>query len=274
MSQLSFMSAPFDPFGNQPPPGIPWGVNFGGGDNSRALLLALHDRGLRPDFVVFSDTGSEWPETYESLPLVEEWCRRVGFPFAVTRWERVKGDMAGQFESVHENALRTGYLPSKAYGLSGCTFKWKIQPLQRWRRARGFVPAGIAIGYDVGEKARLIKARKRACNDTETATDEVMWYPLVGFGMDRPACVARIEDEGWTSHKSACFVCPNTRPHEWEALREKHPELHQIAVRIEEGAKAAGNATTKSLFRSYDPNAHCVCTADGCLISEAAVTRT
>jgi hypothetical protein len=258
----------FYAFGDTPPPGIPWGVNFGGGDNSRALLLALHDRGLRPDWVVFSDTGSEWPETYAAIPLVEEWCRSVGFPFDVTRWTRVKGEMAGVFESVHDNALRTSYLPSKAYGLSGCTFKWKIQPLQRWRKEHGFTPSGIAIGYDAGEKARLIKARKRACNDVEASTDEVLWYPLVGFGMDRAACIARLEAQGWTSHKSACFVCPNTKPREWDSLREKHPDLYQIAKMIEDKAKAAGNATTKSLFRSYDPNAHCVCTADGCIVTE------
>lgn len=259
----------FDAFGDTPPPGMPWGVNFGGGDNSRALLLALHDRGMRPDWVVFSDTGSEWPETYESLPIVEEWCNSVGFPFAITRWTRVRGEMAGQFESVHDNALRTKYLPSKAYGLSGCTYKWKIQPLQRWRKQHGFTPSGVCIGYDAGEKRRLEKARKRACNDVEQDADEVIWYPLVGFGMDRKACQERLAKQGWRSFKSACFVCPNTKPEEWDALQAKHPDLYQIAVRIEQQAKAAGNAETRNLFRSYDPNAHCVCNADGCLVSEA-----
>jgi len=38
-------------------PGRPWGVNFGGGVNSVALLLFCRDRGLVPDWILFSDTG-------------------------------------------------------------------------------------------------------------------------------------------------------------------------------------------------------------------------
>jgi len=259
------VSAPFDAFGMEPPKDMPWGVNFGGGDNSRALLLALHDRGMRPDWVVFSDTGSEWPETYAQLPVVEAWCASVGFPFARTRWDRTQGERAGTFESIHANCLRTEYLPSKAYGLAGCTFKWKIQPLQRWRKAHGFTPSGIAIGYDAGEARRLKKARARAtaCASSEEATDEVLWYPLVAMGMDRTACVDRLQKQGWPSQKSACFMCPSTKPKEWEALKEKHPDLYQIALDIEQGAKDAGNAKTKSLFDNYAVSPGCVCAADG-----------
>lgn len=42
-------------------------VNFGGGTNSTALLVGMHERGIRPDVIVFSDTGSEVPHTYAHL---------------------------------------------------------------------------------------------------------------------------------------------------------------------------------------------------------------
>lgn len=49
----------------------------------------------------------------------------------------------------------------------------------------------------------------------------------------------------------------------------EHPALFQVAVRVNQQAKDAGNAETKDLFRSYDPNAaSCMCSADGCSISE------
>lgn len=259
----------FDPFGAVPPAGD-WGVNFGGGVNSTALLLMLRDRRLRPDWCVFSDTGSERPETYQNVERVEKWCRSVGFPFAVTRWIRKDGS----FESVHDNALRTSYLPSKAYGYSGCTYKWKIQPLQRWRRDNGHSPTTVAIGYDAGETRRLAKARKALCEDTERDSDEAVWYPLVGFGVDRKACLDRLEAQGigWPAVKSACFCCPSMKPDEWDALAEEHPALFAQAVEIERRAKAAGNAETKSLFRGYDPEAPgCICLADGCGVTTEEV---
>ena len=233
--------------------------------NSTALVLICHDIGLKPDWIVFSDTGSERPETYATVRRIESFCKAVGFPFETTRWIRKDGT----FESVHDNCLRTNYLPSKAYGYSGCTFKWKIQPLQKWRRVHGFTSSGVAIGYDAGETRRLQNAAKRMCQDTERDSDETVWYPLAAWGVDRVNCVKRIIDQGWSPSKSACFCCPSAKPEEWELLGAEYPELLKICEEIQNAAKFAGHANTKTLFRSYDPNAaHCVCTADGCLIHD------
>jgi len=253
----------WDSFSNAPRYDLPWGINFGGGVNSTALILLCHDRGLRPDWIVFSDTGSERPETYRNVEVVEAFCRKVGFPFEVTRWVRKDGT----FESVHDNCLRTGYLPSKAYGYSGCTFKWKIQPLQRWRKKHGFSPSTVAIGYDSGEKRRLQNAVKRMCEDTERDSDEIIWYPLAAWGVDRRECEERIKLEGWIPSKSACFCCPSAKPAEWEQLSREYPDLFGICKTIQKQAKEKGNADTKNLFRSFDPKtSHCVCSADGCLL--------
>lgn len=249
-------------FAQSVPKGKTWGVNFGGGVNSTALLLFIHDRDERPDWVLFADTGSERPETYKNIEVVEKWCKKVGFPFATTRWIRKDGT----FESIHENALRTSYLPSKAYGLAGCTYKWKSQPMERWRKANGFEGGIVAIGYDAGESRRIEKLV--ACSDTDRLANETYWYPLVAWGIDRRNCIARIEAQGWKTVKSACFCCPNMRPGEWDALRTEHPDLYEIADRIEGQAKAAGNATSASLFRAFSPDQTCFCFADGCSVPE------
>jgi hypothetical protein len=263
---VTLIEPAFDPFGPVPPLDLPCGVNFGGGVNSTALLLIMHDQGFRPDWVVFSDTGSERPETYENVEIVEKWCKKVGFPFATTRWTRKDGS----FEPVHANCLRLAWLPSKAYGFSGCTTKWKIQPLQKWRKEHGFTPSTVCIGYDAGEERRLKKAKARhQCQgmDPEKSMDEVVWYPLVGWGIDRKLCVDRILAQGWLPSKSACFCCPSAKPAEWVALRKDYPELFDICKRIQTTAEEAGHAESKNLFRAYDPaNPTCVCTADGCLV--------
>ena len=58
-------------------------VNLGLGVDSVAMLVGLKDRDRRPDHILFADTGSEKPETYDYLPIIDAWLARVGFP-AVT----------------------------------------------------------------------------------------------------------------------------------------------------------------------------------------------
>lgn len=242
-----------------------WGCNIGGGVNSTAELLFMYDRGLRPDWAVFSDTGSERPETYDNIQRIEDWCKKVGFPFAITRWIRKDGT----FESLHDNCERLETLPSKAFGMAGCTVKWKIQPLQKWRRENGHTPTTVAIGYDRGEIARLRKARERDqkmgfCATSEEAPDEDYWYPLAAWGISRKQCEDRIRSEGWTPAKSACFFCPNMKNEEWEELQVSHPRLFQISLDMQAKAEASGNAKTASIFRNPPGDGACVCSADGC----------
>jgi len=42
-------------------------VSFGGGTNSTAMLIGLWERGIRPDFITFEDTGGEKPHTYKHI---------------------------------------------------------------------------------------------------------------------------------------------------------------------------------------------------------------
>jgi hypothetical protein len=254
-------SASNSPLSEEPPAGS-WGVNFGGGVNSTALLLILHERGLRPDWVLFADTGSERPETYENVERVQAWSRDVGFPFATVRWLRKDGS----FESVHANCLRTEYLPSKAYGYSGCTWKWKIQPMAKWRKQHGFEESVVSIGYDSGETRRVNKV-KAACDDTERDESlRLLWYPLIAWGIDRQACITALREKDWPVVKSSCFVCPHMSWQEWSGLKVEHPQLFQTALRVEERAKEAGHADTVSIFKRAVGT--CLCLADGCQVPE------
>lgn len=247
---------------SETPPEMSWGVNFGGGVNSSALLLFLHQRGLRPDWVLFSDTGSERPETYENVSRVQSWASEVGFPFAIVKWIR----RTGEFESIHDNCLRTEYLPSKAYGYSGCTYKWKIQPMAKWRKEHDFAESVVAIGYDAGEKARVRKVRK-ACADSEYDPSlRLLWYPLVAWDVDRQACLDVLAKQGWPVVKSSCFMCPHMKKEEWVSLNAEHPTLYQTALEIERKAKQAGHADSVSLFRRAGGD--CLCLADSCEVPE------
>jgi len=248
----------WSPLSSDPPTGS-WGVNFGGGVNSTALLLILQKRDLVPAWVLFADTGSERPETYENVSRVQNWCQQVGFPFDVVRWIRKDGS----FESVHDNCLRTGYLPSKAYGYSGCTYKWKIQPMAKWRKTQGHDESVVAIGYDAGEKSRVKKV-KVACEDVESDPSlRLLWYPLIAWGINREECLRVIEKQGWDTVKSSCFLCPHMRTGEWASLKVEHPKLFKIALDVEQNAKSSGHADTASIFKQAGGT--CLCLADACI---------
>jgi len=59
---------------------IPIVVSYGLGWDSTAVLVGLQQRGIRPDDILFADTGSEKEETYDYLFKINAWLRSVCFP--------------------------------------------------------------------------------------------------------------------------------------------------------------------------------------------------
>jgi hypothetical protein len=55
-------------------------LSLGLGVDSIGVLIGWRQLGIRPDAIVFSDPGSEHPETYAIRPVVDAWLESVGFP--------------------------------------------------------------------------------------------------------------------------------------------------------------------------------------------------
>ena len=233
-------------------------VNFGGGTNSTGLLVGAVERGLRPDIIVFADTGSEMPHTYAHLGEVSGWLLERGLPhIEVTRWVRKDG----RFIALHDYCLEREELPSKAYGFSGCTTKWKQQPVDRWLKQHPLVraehDAGRTverwIGYDADEPQR---AERMFAKNPEPS--RWSWRaPLVEWDWGRDECVEAISRAGLTQPgKSSCFMCPSMRKREVEVLASRYPDKLAVALEIEAKAVAKsalreGPTSIVGLGRSY-----------------------
>jgi 3'-phosphoadenosine 5'-phosphosulfate sulfotransferase (PAPS reductase)/FAD synthetase len=246
---LDLFRKPIDPVGVgiEQRDGVPLLVGFGGGVNSMAALVMLRDWGLRPDLITFADTGGEKPETYKYLLLVEGWLRRSNFPpLCVVRNE----SPIARDSSLEASSLRLQTLPSRAFGLSGCALKWKVEPQEKftnnWPPARACWESGRkpikVLGYDGDEENRASIREDKKYR---------YWYPLYERGVDRAGCELLIRKERMpVPPKSACFFCPSSKTHEVLALAKEHPDLLARALEMERVA-APHLETIKGLGREW-----------------------
>lgn len=227
-------------------------VSFGGGVNSTALLVGLWERGERPDFILFADTGGERESTYAHVREVGAWCSRVGFP-PITRVSNADRPNF-QHASLELECLNNATLPSLAYGNKGCSAKWKRQPMDRWLRGQARVQHAWEsgervvrmIGIDAGEAHR--SANLMSIEDPRW----VYRRPLVDWDWAREECIeaiqrARLEVPG----KSACWFCPAMKKREVIQLAKEAPNLYARALEMEDTAAPNNGPTVRGLGRAW-----------------------
>lgn len=222
-----------------PPAEAPVVVAFGAGVDSTAMLLEMVAQGRRVNLVLFADTGSEKPETYEYRDLIFRWLRRRGIRCETVRYEPQRFKHWPPYRTLDENCFTNGTLPSISFGRHSCSQKWKIEPQDRfveaWEPAINWWARGgkvtKCIGYDAG--ARDSKRYAHAEGHLDPCYDYE--YPLREWGWDRAACEARILAEGLPLPvKSACFMCGASKP--WEIRSLPIFQLRRIVL-MEERAK-------------------------------------
>ena len=132
-------------------------VSYGGGANSTALLIGLHQHRIPVDLILFADTGAEHPHTYAYLDVMDCWLKDHGMP-PITRVYKTTRD--GKRLTLEDECLQSCSLPSIAYGFKRCSLKHKIGPQEKfcnhyppcqkvWAAGKRVVKF---IGYDAGEE--------------------------------------------------------------------------------------------------------------------------
>jgi len=225
--------------------------NYGGGVDSTAGIIGCWRLGIRPDLVIFANTGGEKPETYNYLPVMDAYLKKIGFPpitQVAFKPTRVK------YHTLEENCLINETLPSLSFGYKSCSLKFKAEVMDRWilgvsrgiHKHPGWEPAKKAlakgikptkfIGYDNGPKDS-----RRAIGKGEDDNFRYV-YPLRVWGWDRVRCIAEIIKEGMpVPLKSACFFCPASKKWELFWLAARHPEQFLRSIAIEDNARAGAH---------------------------------
>lgn len=210
-------------------------VAYGGGTNSTAMLCGFREREIKPDLILFADTGGEMPGTYEHVHHMDGICKAwwgIGI-------ETVRKTYQGGFEGLEKNCLRQKMLPSLAYGRKACSMKYKIQPqtqyIKKWMDARGVKEVIRNIGYDAGESHRSVTLDWEDIKKGRVAHNR---YPLIEWGWRRQECVDAIQRHNLpVPGKSACFFCPAMKRGEILKLKQEHPDLFARALAIEANAE-------------------------------------
>ncbi|WP_419839886.1 phosphoadenosine phosphosulfate reductase family protein [Candidatus Poriferisodalis sp.] len=186
-----------------------------GGKDSSALALYLRERVPEMEYF-FCDTGAELPETYEFLTRLEV---ILGKPIIRLNSER-------GFDHWFE--VFRGALPSPQ--MRWCTKVMKIKPIEAW------IGDEPAISYVA---IRADEANRKGYISTKPNIESR--FPFVDDGIDHDGVMQILDDAGiglpayyeWRT-RSGCYFCFYQRKAEWIGLADRHPELFERAIAIEQ----------------------------------------
>lgn len=223
-------------------------LSYGGGVDSTALLAMVLDRdraaaqlGITrekldealPPIVaaVFSDPGSEWPETYENIAYAEKRCEEIGLPLVTVRheiniykhretgeelrwteWNKLDKEVKPEYEktpkvyTIFEWLMDGGSFPVIPGSSGGhvCSMRFKGQVQQKWGD-RTFGNHEVCtkhwlLGIEAGESGRSDRfTANRRKNDLKgnQILGHTYGYPLMDLGMDRKECLEMLDALGW-----------------------------------------------------------------------------
>jgi hypothetical protein len=216
-------------------------ISFGGGVQTVALAVLTVQRiipsWMRATHAVFADTGGEVPETYACLEMLAPWLEKERVPLAIVS--------AG---NLYDYCLERRILPV-AFGQGKtrrrfCTEKFKVRVVNRWLRSQGCKRATVQLGISWDEIQRMGSSKRK------WVTNE---FPLIDLGLNREDCHEVLRRAGLPEPvKSACFFCPMQDGARWRRLSDRHPDLFELAVQMEEAACARRvELGKKPLYLSY-----------------------
>lgn len=203
-----------------------------GGKDSSALAVYLRDR--VPDMeYFFCDTGAELPETYTYLDKLETW---LGKPIA--RLNARKG-----FD--HWFDVYRGALPSPQ--MRWCTKKMKIEPIEEW------IGDEEAISYVA---IRADESSRKGYVSTKPNINAV--FPFIEDGIDHSGVMKILENAGlglpeyyeWRT-RSGCYFCFYQRKAEWVGLADRHPDLWEKAIAIENKVRLGAGLDGEASFEEF-----------------------
>lgn len=194
-------------------------VSFSGGKDSTALLLMMLERGMKVDYILFCDTGMEYPQMYEHIDKVEAYISEKygkhitvlkaehSFEWGLTQIVRKKGKRAGT-HGYRWSSIKNRW----------CTAMLKREPVERFMREHGFNRSNTKLYIGI------------AADEPKRVHDDI--YPLFEWGITEEQALKYCYRNGFDwgglykeRSRLSCWICPMTRRKEFKLLYRDFPEL-------------------------------------------------
>lgn len=191
-------------------------VSLSGGKDSTAMLLRLIEENRQIDFIIFCDTGLEFPQMYEHLEKLE---RYIGRPII-----RLKAQRPFEYYFYEYHPKRKNLELEKYDGMS-----W-AGPRNRWCTA--MLKTRIVAAYlkELKEQHELVEYVGIAADEESRIRDKT--YPLVEWNMTEMDCLNYCYTRGfdWGGlykifNRVSCWCCPLQSLEELRKLRVHFPDL-------------------------------------------------
>lgn len=250
-------------------------LSMGGGMESTATLALMLLDGrfaeARPELVVFSDLGSEWPETYSHLAFIEAKCREASVEYTrivpeVRRGKKLFGENR-TYHRLVDWLTDVKKIPSKSMGRYRlCTELFKIRAISDYLKGR--FPGEeltILIGFGNDEKNRI----ERGDNQVQGWTNR---FPLDEASMCRCKSIEYLRSIGWpVPRRSGCTFCVFSKKLDFQVQAEVYPETFAQTVALERNGSGfedgfylnAGTKPVDEWIATKDPKRSRICKGCG-----------
>lgn len=230
-------------------------VNLSGGKDSTAMLLMMLEKQMPIDYIVFADTGKDFPQMLDHLIKLGAYIKE-NYPSA-PKITTLRADKSFDYLMFDHKKTRGKHIGKRGYGWATmwarwCTAQLKTAVIDRFARSLNDDYVHY-IGIAADEWQRLIKnttfdmeiysnkkgeQKQRAALDKNGCVQNLQYtqpnyrYPLADWKIDEAAALQYCYDYtfdwgGLYTHfdRVSCWCCPLKNLKELKALWRYYPEL-------------------------------------------------
>ena len=221
-------------------------LSFSGGKDSTCLLLMMLEKGMKLDYILFCDTGEEFPELYEHVEKVEKYIsEKYGKHITRLKRDRTFEDYLLRYKKTkggYEDTLGKGW---SSFKNRWCTKELKTIPIRKFMQEHGLTKANTKqyIGIAADEPKRV--------------HDDI--YPLFEWGITERQALQYCYEHGFYwgglyeySDRLSCWLCPLQSIASLKSLYIHHRKLWEKLKKMDDQVIANGHKWRYRQFHEGD----------------------